>query len=58
MPIDAFTADEAREAYEALIKEKDQRIAELEKEIDDLNDKIRYYEDELVWYEVHAKDDQ
>ena len=42
MPIDALTVDEVREAYEALIKEKDQRISELEKEVADLKEKLHY----------------
>lgn len=53
MPIDALTADEVREAYEALVKEKDQRIAELEAEVADLKNKICGYEDEIAWYEEH-----
>jgi len=61
MPIDALTADEVREAYEALIKEKDQRIAELEKEVADLKNKVCGYQDMLSFdegWEEDVDDDQ
>ena len=61
MPIDALTADEVREAYEALIKEKDQRIAELEKEVDELKNKVCGYQDMLSFdegWEEDVDDDQ
>lgn len=56
MPIDALTVDEVREAYEALIKEKDQRIAELEKEVADLKNKVCGYQDMLSFDEGWKED--
>ena len=58
MPIDNPTVDEVRAAYEVLMKEKDQRIAELEAEVADLLYRLSNYENEIEWCGEPLEDDQ